>query len=50
MIMKLGKEHYVLELYNVFINDDPELPFDYFKTMTNLAKLTFVLIEGPDIK
>ena len=51
MIMKLGMEHYVLKLYKVYINDDPELTLTYFKTMLNLAKLVFfVLIVGSDIR
>ena len=50
MIMKLGMEHYVLKLYKVYINDDPELILTHFKTMSNLAKLVFVLIVGPDIR
>ena len=33
----------------VYINDDPELTLTYFTTMSNLAKLVFVLIVGPDI-
>ena len=37
MILKLGMEHYVLKLYKVYINDDPELTLIYFKTMSNLA-------------
>ena len=48
--MKLGIEHYVLKLYKVYINDDPELTLTYFTTMFNLAKLVFVLIVGPDIR
>ena len=36
MIMKLGMEHYVLKLYKVYINDDPELTLAYFETMLNL--------------
>ena len=35
------------------INDDPELTLAYFTTMSNLAKLVFVLIIsclGPDIR
>ena len=31
-------EHYVLKLYKVYINDNPELTMTYFKTMSNLAK------------
>ena len=49
MIMKHGMEHYEHKLYTVYINDDPELTVTYFKTMSNLAKLVFVLVVGPDI-
>ena len=49
MIMKLGMEHYVLKLYKVYINDDPELTLTHFK-MSNLAKIVFVLTVGPDIR
>ena len=50
MIMKLGMEHYVLKLFKVYINDDPELTLTYFATLSNLVKLVFVLIVGPDIR
>ena len=50
MIMKLCMEQYVLKLYKVYINDDHELTLTHFKTMSNLAKLSFVLTEGPDIR
>ena len=50
MIMKLCMEQYVLKLYKVYINDDPELTLTHFKTMSNLAKLVFVLTVGPDIR
>ena len=40
MIMKLGMEQY----------DDPELALTHFKTMSNFAKLVFVLILAPDIR
>ena len=50
IIIKLGMEHYVLKLYKVNINDDPELTLACFTTMLNLAKLVFVLIVGPDIR
>ena len=50
MIMKLGMEHYVLKLYKAYINDDPELNLTYFTTMSNFAKLVFVLKVGPDIR
>ena len=50
MIMKLGMEHYELKLYTVYINDDPELILIYFTTISNLAKLFFVRMVGPDIR
>ena len=50
MIMKLGFEHNELNLYTVYINDDPELTLIYFTTMSNLEKLVFVLIVGPDTR
>ena len=34
----------------VYINDDTEETLTYFKTMSNFAKLVFVLIVGPDIR
>ena len=48
--MKLDMEHYVLKLYKVYINDDPELTLTHFTTISNFAKLVFVLIVGPDIR
>ena len=50
MIMKLGMVQYVLKDYKVNINDDTELNLTYFKTISNLAKLVFVLIVGPHIR
>ena len=49
MIMKLCMEQYVLKLYKVYINDDPEMT-THFKTMSNLEKLVFVLTVGPGIR
>ena len=46
--MKLCMEQYVLKLYKVYINDDHELTLTHFKTMSNLAKRSFVLTDGPD--
>ena len=42
MIMKLCMEQYVLKLYKVYINNDPELTLTHFKTMSKLAKLVFI--------
>ena len=50
MILKFGTEHYVLKLYKVYINDDPEVTLTYFMPMSNLVKLVYVLIVGPDIR
>ena len=50
MIMKLVMEQYVLKLYKDYINDDPRLTLTHFKTITNFAKLVFVLTVAPDIR
>ena len=31
MTMKLGMEHYELKLYNVYINDDPDLTLTHLR-------------------
>ena len=43
--MKLGMEQHVLKLYQVYINDEPELILTQFKTMSNFEKLDFVLSQ-----
>ena len=48
MITKLCMGQYVLKLYKVYIDNDPELTLTHFKTMSKLAKLVFVLTVGPD--
>ena len=50
MIMNCCMVQYVLNLYKVYINDDPELTLSHFKTISNLVKLVFVLTVGPDIR
>ena len=50
LIMKLRMGQYVLRLYKVYINNDLELTLTHFKTMSNLAKLVFVLTVGPDYR
>ena len=47
MIMKLNMEQYVLKLFKVTINNDPEMTLTHFKKMLKLAKLVFVLTVGP---
>ena len=41
MIMKLGTEHYVLKLFESYMNDDPELTLSYFTTISNSEKTCF---------
>ena len=43
MIMKIGMKQYVLKLYKVYINDDPEWTLTHFKTMPNFGKLVLHL-------
>ena len=43
MIMKLGIEHYVLKLYKVYINDDPDLTMTYFTTMSKWRNMFLYL-------
>ena len=50
MSMTHGMEYYELKLYTVYINDDPEVTFAYFTAMSNLAKIIFVLMVGPDMR
>ena len=47
MILKFGMEHYVLKLYEVYINDDPELTLTCFTAMSNLAKTYFCTYSRP---
>ena len=37
-------------IYPIYVYDDPELTLTHFKTMSNLAKLVFVLTIGPYIR
>ena len=41
MILKLGMQHWGLELYKVYINDDPGLTFTYFTARSNMGPYTF---------
>ena len=43
MILKFGMEHYVIELYEVYINYDPELTMTYFTKMANFVKFVFCI-------
>ena len=42
MTLKLGMQHWMLEYYQVYSNDDPGLTWAYFKAMSNLVPYAFV--------
>ena len=42
MILKLGMQYWGLELYKVYINDDPGLTLTYFTARSNLVPYAFV--------
>ena len=46
MILTLGKQHWVLEYYQVCSNDDPGLTLTYFTASSNLVPNAFVLEKG----
>ena len=41
MILKLGMQHWGLEFYKVYINDDPGMTLTYFTARSNLAAYVF---------
>ena len=41
MILKLGMHHQGLELYKVYINDDPGLTLTHFTARSNWVAYTF---------
>ena len=46
MTLKLGMQHRVLEYYQVYSNDDPELTLTYFAARSNLVPYAFVWQKG----
>ena len=46
MTLKLGKQHCVVEYYQVCSNDDPELTLTYFTARSNLVHYAFVWEKG----
>ena len=46
MTLKLGMQHRVLEYYQVFSNNDPELTLTYFTARSNLVGYAFVWEKG----
>ena len=46
MTLKLSKQHWVLEYYQIYSNDDPGLTLTYFTTRSNLVPCAFVWEKG----
>ena len=46
MTLKLGMQHWVLEYYQVYSNDDSELTLTYFTARSNLVPYAFVWGKG----
>ena len=46
MTMKVGMQHWVLEYYKIFSNDNPGMKFTYFMAMSNLVPYAFVWEKG----
>ena len=46
----IGELIYVLKLYKVYINDNPDLTLTHFKRTSNFAIFVFVLTVAQDIR
>ena len=46
MTLEAGMQHLVLENYQVYSNDDPELTLTYFTARSNLVPHAFVWEKG----
>ena len=46
MTLKLGMQHWVLEYYQICLNDDPGLTLTYFTARSNLVPYAFVWEKG----
>ena len=46
MTLKVGMHHRVLEYYQVYSNDDPELNLTYFTARSKLVPYAFVWEKG----
>ena len=49
MALKLGMQHWVLEYYQVYTNNDPGLTLTYFMARSNLVPYAFVGEKGKTI-
>ena len=47
MILKLGMDRHGLEVYKVYINDDPGLTLTYYTAKSNLVNLAYFAFAGP---
>ena len=46
MSFKLGMQHWVLEYYQVYSNDDPGLTLTYFTARSNMVPYAFIWEKG----
>ena len=46
MTLNIGLQHWVLEYYQVYSNDDPGMTLAYFTARSNLVPNTFVWEKG----
>ena len=46
MTLKVGIQHWVLEYYQIYSNDDPGLTLTYFTARSDLVPYAFVLEKG----
>ena len=46
MALEVGMRHSILECYQVYSNDDPELTLTYFMARSNLVPYAFVWEKG----
>ena len=44
--LEVGMQHWVLEYYDIYTNDDPELTLTYFTARSNLVPYAFVWKKG----
>ena len=50
MPLKVGIQHWVLECYQVYSNDDPYVTLTYFTARSNLTPYAFVWGKGKTIE
>ena len=46
MTLKIGMQHWILEYFHIYSNDDPGLTLTYFTARSNLVPYAFVWVKG----